>query len=133
MPDRLSDGHECFRRTKQEPESIEKLITLIRDFHREESTFDVHPDLLFRLLRRVEEQADTLKLVEDGLHEFLTATVARRARRQQRGTIAAKLQNYDVYACATNREARCRQSRAGGSTNGEKDCRKRLEGSKERN
>jgi len=83
------NSDECFIRTPQGPESIKKVINHIRDFYGEEGTFNVHPDLLFRLLRRVEEQADTLKLIEKDLNECLTATAARKERRQQRGTVAA--------------------------------------------
>ncbi len=83
------DPDECFIRTPQGPESIKKVINHIRDFYREEGIFNVHPDLLFRLLKTVEEQADTLKLVTEDLTECLTATAARKERRQQRGTIAA--------------------------------------------
>jgi hypothetical protein len=83
------DPDECFIRTPQGPQSIKKVINHIHDFYGEEGTFNVHPDLLFRLLRRVEEQADTLKLVEEDLNECLIATAARKERRQQRGTVAA--------------------------------------------
>jgi len=83
------DPDDCFIRTPQGPESIKKVINHIRDFYREEGTFNVHPDLLFRLLKRVERQTDTLKLIEKNLKECLIAIAARKDRRQQRGTIAA--------------------------------------------
>ncbi len=98
----LQDSDKYFIRTPQEPEFIKKVINYICNFYSEESIFNVHSDLLFCLLKKVEKQTDTLKLVEKNLNKCLTATAARKERRQQRSTVAVN----NVTESVTARDCR---------------------------
>jgi len=71
----------------QESKSIKKVINYICNFYNEKSIFNVHSNLLFRLLRRVEKQTNTLKFIEKNLNECLIAIVARKERCQQRNIV----------------------------------------------
>jgi len=93
---------ECFLRTPRGPKSIKKVINHVLNFYREEGTFNVHSNLLFRLFKRTKEQANTLKLVTQDLNECLTTTIARKERRLQRDTIVVN----NVIGLVTTRDCK---------------------------
>jgi len=64
----------------QESKFIKKVINYICNFYSKENIFNVHSNLLFRLLRKVEKQTNTLKLVKKNLNKCLITIIVRKER-----------------------------------------------------
>ena len=83
----LQNSNKYFIKISQESKLIKKVINYIRNFYNEENIFNIYSNLLFRLLRRVEKQTNTLKFIKKNLNKYLIATIARKEHCQQYNTI----------------------------------------------
>lgn len=79
----LQNLNKYFIRILQKSKSIKIVINYICNFYCKESIFNIYSNLLFRLLKRVEKQTNTLKFVKKKLNKYLIATIARKKRCQQ--------------------------------------------------
>ncbi len=76
----LQDSNKYFIKILQKSKLIKKVINYICNFYNKESIFNIYSKLLFCLLKRIEKQTNTLKLIKKKLREYLIATIARKER-----------------------------------------------------